>query len=1667
MQGTYTSFNRLIARILLSSLFIQSCYNPAIPTTRENIVLPTKLPKAIEVDFSKQQFLADREFATRQGHEVTFYQSKATWRAKVVDKDKIAYDLPLIQIEIDDRYLNKLGKKNQERYIGSKIEIDLKQGWARIGEKGNLGGMKSNKGKEKDDKEEKGGSVTRGEKEEADDTKQENIALAMDLLEDGDTIENIMEVTELSREEIEELDKARKMRERMLARAKTLLKQGKDIDNIVRLTKLSREDIEHIQATLTSNDTGVATSLSVSTTTTIPRQIAGLEETEHQRPTNVKRTRQGTLPAISYNSEGLLRVLSKLSMSLEKSKEARLYLEYIEKNIEKIREYQADANPEYFYSAIKATLLLIKNTANCLYEFTRPYDSSLANILKKESLKSIVPLEEAIDKILEMSSEETVALESKTKRLYAEQSYIVTNENLQSLLKEHLTKINQLLTEKGKPAPVCYISYAWPSQKHKEDEYWVQPFLSVLYDHLKAAGIQAVMDVRDNKAGNSIYNFMGQYHDGNHVILVGTKSLLEKHYSPILHAVKTELSIISQKPIQDQNVYGYSRIYPLLISGSMKTSFPEVYDKYSTVRDHREGGYIDMLQGLLDWAYNEQVNKMEGSMDSLEEAYKNLWHSFNARPSAEMLEDLGVNQELKKGYHRRRLRDLERDKDFSSLQAQQATHHSSAVNAEIIGVLIKSQGTDPRNFYSTHGEQFQRPSITPNFIERPNLWRKIVSYLEPSKQQILTLTAHGLGGAGKTELANYYYLYPSIPYTLRAWFHAEDRNGLYTQYIDLAKRHEIEYPKEMPIEEQAMLVKRWLERQKDCLLIYDNVPGAKQLEGLLPEQGKHHILITTRNEVEWPAHQKVDIDVMEEGEAIDLIVKITGYQKEDPKLLELVNTLGRLPLALTQAAAYMVEKKTSIANYLSLYLKYQPKLMNDPTLALHPKHEPVWITFNMNFKALEADCPRALATLKQASWLDASIIPDLLLKTMLKGAKNEPINLLWDDIKGHIGRYSFMRIDGERHQLSMHRLLQDILRNKQAELESKEILNQIALSIKRIYPEGNKIMEDIALARLLLPHMEATLSHFKNLFNEQECSDFNLEFNLGDAYKSIGNYAKAKENFHTDLLIKQKKYKDYQFQTGESVCIGSHPELAQSLCNVGTVCEALGQYEESLKYCEQALKMYQTMYLENHPGIATSLNNIGMVYEDLGQNQESLKYCEQALKMWKVLCSGNHPDIATSLSNIGSVYSSLSEYAKALEYLKEAIKMGEDTYAAKNHPDVANSLNNIGLVYSRSGKYRKALKYYKRALEMRKTIYPGNHPDVAQSLNNLGTICLRLSEYEKALEYYKQAFEMRKTIYPGNHPDVAGSLNNISNAYSRLCKYPKALKCLKRALKMWKVIYAAKNHPYVALSLHNTGVVYYRLGGYAKALEYLKQALKMWKAIYAEKNHPDVANSLNIIGLIYFSLGEYAKALEYHKQSLKMYEAIYPGNHPLIVVPLNSIGLVYSSLGQPKEALKYYEQALEMGKVIYAEKNHPDVANSLDNIGSVYLAIEENEKALDYCKKAYRMRGQLYSGNHKDIASSVQSLGKVYISLKKYEEALNNLNQALNMFKQIFKGKNHPEIAATLNSIGLVYSSLGQPKEALKYYEQALKMCQALYPGNHPLIETIRRNIAQLKERDV
>ncbi|CAF4914714.1 unnamed protein product [Rotaria sp. Silwood1] len=159
----------------------------------------------------------------------------------------------------------------------------------------------------------------------------------------------------------------------------------------------------------------------------------------------------------------------------------------------------------------------------------------------------------------------------------------------------------------------------------------------------------------------------------------------------------------------------------------------------------------------------------------------------------------------------------------------------------------------------------------------------------------------------------------------------------------------------------------------------------------------------------------------------------------------------------------------------------------------------------------------------------------------------------------------------------------------------------------------------------------------------------------------------------------------------------------------------------ALSSYQKALKIRQKNFPSTHPDLAVSYNNIGSVYDHMGDYSKALSSHKKALEIRQKNLPSNHPDLAQSYNNIGLVYDNMRDYSNALSSLQKALEIQQQTLPP-NHLDLATSYNNIGSVYDNLGDYSSALSFHQKALEIREKTSPSHPADLATSYNNIESI---------------------------------------------------------------------------------------------------------------------------------------------------------------------------------------------------------------------------------------------------------------------------------------------------------------------------------------------------------
>ncbi|KAL9639812.1 MAG: hypothetical protein Q9204_000952 [Flavoplaca sp. TL-2023a] len=258
----------------------------------------------------------------------------------------------------------------------------------------------------------------------------------------------------------------------------------------------------------------------------------------------------------------------------------------------------------------------------------------------------------------------------------------------------------------------------------------------------------------------------------------------------------------------------------------------------------------------------------------------------------------------------------------------------------------------------------------------------------------------GLGGIGKTRLVRQYIETQRDPNTSVFWIHAGTAERMKSGSRDIASEVGIQGYND-PDADVLKMVKDWFEGEASgkWLLIYDNVDDIDLMYGqqhgrlaaFIPRSNRGSIIMTTRNRqigIKFAtAKNTVSLSDLTEADSISLMTTRLGESnpEDEPELKRLVQVLGGIPLAITQAVSFIQENGSTPARYLELYeandsnrVELLSQDFEDDTRDPELKN-PIASTWIVTFEHMKAQQPLAADTLCMMSMFDAQAIPEALI----------------------------------------------------------------------------------------------------------------------------------------------------------------------------------------------------------------------------------------------------------------------------------------------------------------------------------------------------------------------------------------------------------------------------------------------------------------------------------------------------------------------------------------------------------------------------------------------------------------------------------------------------------------------------------------------------------------
>ncbi|KAF3763152.1 hypothetical protein M406DRAFT_347016 [Cryphonectria parasitica EP155] len=594
-------------------------------------------------------------------------------------------------------------------------------------------------------------------------------------------------------------------------------------------------------------------------------------------------------------------------------------------------------------------------------------------------------------------------------------------------------------------------------------------------------------------------------------------------------------------------------------------------------------------------------------------------------------------------------------------------------------------------------------------------WVAVLVFFHQNFQRLALV---GLGGIGKTQIALKfaYWVRQAKPEYSIFWVPALS-DATFEQACDAIAR---KLPAQVMDKNDDLkrVVQRYLSSgiSGPWLLVVDNAddediffgpsnsPGG--LWDYLPDSEGGLTLFTTRSRklaVETEA-DIIDIHEMDSDEAMGLLGKwLSQNQLVDAAAVrKLLKELTYLPLAITQAAAYLNSTQVSIADYLQLLRSTEKDIIKLLSREFRDgnrypgSQNAVATTWLVSFEQIRKSNRTAADLLAFISCIEPKAIP----RSLLPNPESEETFYAIGTLRG----YAFL-VSREDSVFDMHNLVHLATRAWVAKQGFTAQVKETAMRhLERIFPSDDFANRN--LWRDYLPHALKLFEESKDL-DIKEAAD--LYEQVGRCLRVDGRVKEAVACLRKCCLWKESNFSDE-----------THPSRLASQHVLAGAYQENGQVKEAVELLEHVVKIRETTLDETHPSRLASQHELARAYQANGQVKEAVEHVvkeavEHVVKIQETTLDETHPSRLASQHELARAYQANGQVKEAVELLEHVVKIQETTLD-ETHPSQLTSQHELARAYQANGQVKEAVEH---VVKIQETTLDETHPSRLASQHEL------------------------------------------------------------------------------------------------------------------------------------------------------------------------------------------------------------------------------------------------------------------------------------------------------------------------------------------------------------
>ena len=616
----------------------------------------------------------------------------------------------------------------------------------------------------------------------------------------------------------------------------------------------------------------------------------------------------------------------------------------------------------------------------------------------------------------------------------------------------------------------------------------------------------------------------------------------------------------------------------------------------------------------------------------------------------------------------------------------------------------------------------------------------------------------------------------------------------------------------------------------------------------LPHASNGSILITTRdgrvaNRL-TDERASIQVNQLSQAEGEELLrSKLPLMDRaSDANIRDLLEALAFLPLAITQACAFMREKKYSLTEYLGLFQEHEDEIqdvLNEDLGDLRrdlANGNSITRTWRLSFDQISKQNPRAAQMLSLMSMFDRQGIPTDLLRE--PGERT----LEFKAAMATLSLFSLVNTEVSGTRLSLHQLVQLSIRAwlKQENTESYWREQALAAIAARL-PSGE--YESWAVCASLSSHVQAVR---KFTFNSRS---------------SLISYA--------SVIQRAARYDETQ-----------------------------GRYEDACAESAKALEIYESILGLDDVTTLASISSLASATRGRNDFQSAEELHRRAFEGRLHLLGPDHQDTLRSMSDLAYVLGNRGQ-PQASEDLNRRALAGRERLLGETHLEVLVSKTNLAMVLDYQGKYAEAEKLHRQVLSARDTILGPKHPDTLTSARNLALVLDYQKKHEEANQLNLRALNGRAEVLGWRHPDTLASASNYANILKYSGRLEECEMTNRWVLEQRREILGAQ-HDWTLFSLGNLADVLKAQGRLEEAEEANKEALSGYIATLGW-GHAHTLNCASILASVLDNHGKYEEAEELYCDILKRREESLGRNHLATAEAYDKLCAFYGNRGDTEK----------------------------------------------------------------------------------------------------------------------------------------------------------------------